>query len=84
MPAVSTMSLISMVVTISRRSWCERISGVNRSRSGVGKYSGSLDANTSWSGSSVASSSSLSPSLTCAINVASSGEVSPMPASVRR
>ncbi|CFS49555.1 Uncharacterised protein [Mycobacterium tuberculosis] len=37
MPAVSTRSLISMVVTISRRSWWERISGVNRSRSAVGK-----------------------------------------------
>ncbi|CKT47523.1 Uncharacterised protein [Mycobacterium tuberculosis] len=32
----------------------------------------------------MASTSSLSPSLTCAISVASSGEVSPMPASERR
>ncbi len=84
MPAASTRSLISMVVTISRRSWWVRISPVNRSRNGFGKYRGNRDAKTSCSVSSVSSISSLSPSFTCAIRVHISGEVSPMPASDRR
>ena len=84
MPPVSTTSLTSMVVTISRRSWWLRISGTKLSRNCAGKYSGSLAANASWSGRSLANTCSLSASLTWAIRVANSGEVNPTPTSWRR
>jgi len=43
-PPVSTISLMTEVVMISRRSRCAPSWSANRSRSGIGKYSASVDA----------------------------------------
>ncbi len=79
-PPVSTISLITEVVMISRRSRCPPSWSANRSRSCAGKYQASTDCSAGSSGRSDPSTSCPAAILVCASSRASSGVVSPVPA----
>ncbi len=82
-PPVSTISLMTEVVMISRRSRCAPSWSANRSRSGTGKYSASVDRRDGSSGRSEASTCWPAAILVWASSTASSGVVRPVPAERR-